>query len=32
LLHDWWQQVQAGKKNGPEFDEIISYVHDLAST
>ena len=29
VLRDWWQQVQAGKKNGPEFDEIISYVHDL---
>jgi ferric-dicitrate binding protein FerR (iron transport regulator) len=29
VLHDWWQQVQAGKKNGPEFDEIINYVHDL---
>jgi hypothetical protein len=29
VLHDWWQQVQAGKKNGPEFDEIISYLHDL---
>ena len=29
VLRDWWQQVQAGKKNGPEFDEIINYVHDL---
>jgi ferric-dicitrate binding protein FerR (iron transport regulator) len=29
VLHDWWQQVQAGKKDGPEFDEIINYVHDL---
>ncbi|HEY1528007.1 MAG TPA: FecR domain-containing protein [Candidatus Angelobacter sp.] len=29
VLRDWWQQVQAGKKNGPEFQEIIDYVHDL---
>jgi hypothetical protein len=29
VLRDWWQKVQAGKKNGPEFDEIINYVHDL---
>ena len=29
VLRDWWQQVQAGKKTGPEFDEIINYVHDL---
>jgi ferric-dicitrate binding protein FerR (iron transport regulator) len=29
VLREWWQQVQAGKKNGPEFDEIINYVHDL---
>jgi hypothetical protein len=29
VLRDWWQQVQAGKKNGPEFDELINYVHDL---
>jgi len=29
VLRDRWQQVQAGKKNGPEFDEIINYVHDL---
>jgi FecR protein/Putative zinc-finger len=29
VLREWWQQVQSGKKNGPEFDEIISYVHDL---
>ena len=30
VLRDWWQQVQAGKKNGPEFDEVINYVHDLS--
>src|ERR1043166_8726816 len=30
VLREWWQQVQAGKKNGPEFDEIINYVHDLS--
>jgi ferric-dicitrate binding protein FerR (iron transport regulator) len=29
VLREWWQQVQSGKKNGPEFDEIINYVHDL---
>jgi hypothetical protein len=29
VLREWWQQVQAGKKNSPEFDEIINYVHDL---
>ncbi|MCU1219349.1 MAG: putative FecR, partial [Candidatus Angelobacter sp.] len=29
VLREWWQQVQARKKNGPEFDEIINYVHDL---
>jgi hypothetical protein len=29
VLREWWQQVQAGKKDGPEFDEIINYVHDL---
>ena len=30
VLREWWQQVQSGKKNGPEFDEIINYVHDLS--
>src|SRR5580765_231439 len=29
VLREWWQQVQSGKKTGPEFDEIINYVHDL---
>lgn len=29
VLREWWQQAQAGKKDGPEFDEIINYVHDL---
>jgi ferric-dicitrate binding protein FerR (iron transport regulator) len=29
VLREWWQQVQSGKKNGPEFNEIIEYVHDL---
>lgn len=29
VLREWWQQMQAGKKDGPEFDEIINYVHDL---
>src|SRR5579864_1892730 len=29
VLREWWQQVQAGKKDGPEFDELINYVHDL---
>ncbi len=28
VLREWWQQAQT-KKDGPEFDEIISYVHDL---
>jgi hypothetical protein len=29
VLREWWQQVQSGKKHGPEFNEIIEYVHDL---
>ncbi|HEY2496600.1 MAG TPA: FecR domain-containing protein [Candidatus Angelobacter sp.] len=29
VLREWWQQAQAGKKDGPEFNEIINYVHDL---
>ncbi|MGZ4872501.1 MAG: FecR domain-containing protein [Candidatus Angelobacter sp.] len=29
VLREWWQQAQSGKKDGPEFDEIINYVHDL---
>src|SRR5947209_4687504 len=28
VLREWWQQAQA-KHDGPEFDEIITYVHDL---
>jgi hypothetical protein len=28
VLREWWQQAQA-KHDGPEFDEIINYVHDL---
>ncbi len=28
VLREWWQQAQA-KHDGPEFDELISYVHDL---
>jgi ferric-dicitrate binding protein FerR (iron transport regulator) len=28
VLREWWQQAQS-KHNGPEFDEIITYVHDL---
>lgn len=30
VLRDWWQQAQSKKKNGPEFNEIISYLHDLS--
>ncbi|MGZ4877811.1 MAG: FecR domain-containing protein [Candidatus Angelobacter sp.] len=29
VLREWWQQAQSAKKDGPEFDEIINYVHDL---
>jgi ferric-dicitrate binding protein FerR (iron transport regulator) len=29
VLRDWWQQVQSNKNNGPQFDEIVNYVHDL---
>jgi ferric-dicitrate binding protein FerR (iron transport regulator) len=29
VLREWWQQMQSGKKGGPEFDEIVNYVHDL---
>jgi hypothetical protein len=28
VLRDWWQQAQ-GKNDGPQFNEIINYVHDL---
>jgi FecR protein/Putative zinc-finger len=28
VLREWWQQAQ-GKHDGPQFDEIINYVHDL---
>src|SRR5947209_8454368 len=28
VLREWWQQAQA-KKNGPEFEEMVNYVHDL---
>jgi hypothetical protein len=30
VLRDWWQQAQSRKNGGPEFDEIVSYVHDLS--
>ncbi|MGC2696679.1 MAG: FecR domain-containing protein [Candidatus Angelobacter sp.] len=30
VLRDWWQQAQSSKKDGPEFGEIINYVHDLS--
>jgi len=29
VLREWWQQTQGKKDDGPEFNEIISYVHDL---
>jgi hypothetical protein len=29
VLREWWQQAQA-KHNGPEFNELIDYVHDLS--
>ena len=28
VLRDWWNQAQS-KHNGPEFNELINYVHDL---
>jgi len=28
VLREWWQQAQS-KHDGPEFNEIIDYVHDL---
>ena len=28
VLREWWQQAQS-KHDGPEFNEIINYVHDL---
>ena len=29
VLREWWQQAQSHHQDGPEFDEIINYVHDL---
>src|SRR5580765_4448277 len=29
VLREWWQQTQGKKDDGPEFNEIINYVHDL---
>jgi len=29
VLREWWQHVQ-GPKGGPEFNELINYVHDLS--
>ncbi|MBZ5506752.1 MAG: FecR domain-containing protein [Acidobacteriia bacterium] len=29
VLREWWQQTQSKKNDGPEFNEIIDYVHDL---
>ncbi|HEY7403074.1 MAG TPA: FecR domain-containing protein [Candidatus Angelobacter sp.] len=29
VLREWWNQAQS-KHNGPEFDELITYVHDLS--
>ncbi len=29
VLRDWWNQAQS-KHNGPEFNELINYVHDLS--
>jgi FecR-like protein/uncharacterized protein DUF3352/putative zinc finger protein len=29
VLREWWQQAKA-KNDGPEFDELINYVHDLS--
>src|ERR1051326_9023898 len=29
VLREWWQQAQSKKHDGPEFEEIINYVHDL---
>ena len=28
VLREWWEQAQS-KNDGPEFNEIINYVHDL---
>jgi DNA-binding FrmR family transcriptional regulator len=28
VLREWWQQAQSGK-HGPEFEEMVNYVHDL---
>src|SRR5438270_4276553 len=29
VLREWWQQAQSKKKEGPELEEIVNYVHDL---
>lgn len=30
VLREWWQQAQSKKNNdGPQFDEIVNYLHDL---
>src|SRR5262249_27942343 len=29
VLRDWWNQAQS-KHQGPEFNELINYVHDLS--
>src|ERR1041385_8289444 len=29
VLREWWQQAQSKKHDGPEFEEIVNYVHDL---
>jgi hypothetical protein len=29
VLREWWQQAQSKKNDGPEFEEIVNYVHDL---
>ena len=28
VLREWWQQTQA-KKEGPGFEEMVNYIHDL---
>jgi hypothetical protein len=29
VLREWWQQAQSNKKDGPQFEEIVNYLHDL---
>jgi hypothetical protein len=29
VLRQWWQQAQSRKHEGPEFQDIVNYVHDL---